>query len=409
MACVFLAAPLQAQFQMPDAKEMSGIPRPVDDLPDGTVSVRVIRGQLSNNLVGETVTLAGGGQTVTAKTDETGRAEFKGLAPGTLVKATTEIDGERLASQEFPFPGKGGVRMMLVATDKTAAAKPAVSGQVTIGGQSRIVIEPGDEVVAVYYLLTINNASSGPVDPPEPFAFEMPTDAVGTTVLEGSSPQAIATGTRILVKGPFAPGNTFVQAACELPVTSGTLEIAARFPAPFEQLEVVVKKLGDTKLTSPAITSYHDLTAEGRPYIGGSGRAVPADQEIKLVLSGLPHHSSTPRMLALFLALTIILAGVWASSRPAEAEPTRAAERKRLIARREKLFAELVRLEYDARNGRVDRGKYAARREELVSSLELVYGALEESEPPAPSDDPAGLRRGRSAHVGSEGGATANA
>ena len=388
---------------------MSGIPRPVDDLPDGTVSVRVIRGQLSNNIVGGVVTLEGGGQTLTAKTDETGRAEFTGLAAGTPVKAATDIGGERLESQEFPFPGRGGVRMMLVATDKAAAAKPAVSGQVTIGGQSRLVIEPGDEMVAVYYLLTIHNAGSSPVEPSKPFTFEMPTGAVGTTVLEGSSPQATATGTRILVKGPFAPGNTFVQAACEVPVTSGTLEIDARFPAQFEQLEVVVKKLGDTKLSSPAITSYHDLTAEGRAYIGGSGGAVPADQEIMLVLSGLPHHSSTPRILALLLAITIVLAGAWALSRPAEAEPTRAAERKRLIARREKLFADLVRLEHDARNGRVDRAKYAARREELISTLELVYGALEESEPPAPSDDPAGLRRGRSAHVGSEGGATANA
>ena len=35
-----------AQFQMPDPKQMSGIPRPVTDLPAGHVSVRLIRGQL---------------------------------------------------------------------------------------------------------------------------------------------------------------------------------------------------------------------------------------------------------------------------------------------------------------------------------------------------------------------------
>ena len=34
-----------AQLQMPDPKQMSGIPRPVDDLPTGSVSVRLIRGQ----------------------------------------------------------------------------------------------------------------------------------------------------------------------------------------------------------------------------------------------------------------------------------------------------------------------------------------------------------------------------
>jgi len=58
--CVLCANPLNAQpggFAMPDPKEMSGIPRPVDDLPNGTVSVRLIRGSLSNNLTGHAVEL----------------------------------------------------------------------------------------------------------------------------------------------------------------------------------------------------------------------------------------------------------------------------------------------------------------------------------------------------------------
>ena len=40
----------QGGFAMPDPKEMAGIPRPVDDLPNGAISVRLIRGQLSNNI-----------------------------------------------------------------------------------------------------------------------------------------------------------------------------------------------------------------------------------------------------------------------------------------------------------------------------------------------------------------------
>src|SRR5437016_712522 len=47
--CV-LGMRVSAQFQMPDPKQMAGIPRPVTDLPNGTVSVRLIRGQLSNNI-----------------------------------------------------------------------------------------------------------------------------------------------------------------------------------------------------------------------------------------------------------------------------------------------------------------------------------------------------------------------
>ena len=43
---------------------------------------------------------------MTVKTDENGRAEFSGIAPGTTVKAVANVDGERLESQEFPWPGE---------------------------------------------------------------------------------------------------------------------------------------------------------------------------------------------------------------------------------------------------------------------------------------------------------------
>src|SRR5476651_1156747 len=144
-------AQLPAQFQMPDPKQMAGIPRPVDDLPNGAVSVRLIRGSLSNNITGHDVQLRVGGKTLTVKTDENGRAEFKDLIAGTAgatVKATADVDGEHLESQEFPAPTRGGIRLMLVATDpnkKATPEAPAVSGAVVIGDQSRFVIQPREE------------------------------------------------------------------------------------------------------------------------------------------------------------------------------------------------------------------------------------------------------------------------
>ena len=47
-----------------------------------------------------------------------------------------------------------------------AASAPAAAGQVAIGGQSRIIIQPGEETVEIYYLLDIVNGASGPVNPP---------------------------------------------------------------------------------------------------------------------------------------------------------------------------------------------------------------------------------------------------
>ena len=107
-----------AQFQMPDPKQMSGIPRPVNDLPAGTVSVRLIRGALSNNIKGHPVELRVGDKVQTAKTDENGRAEFRGLPSGAKLQAVAVVDGERLESEAFSAPSQGGIRLMLVATDK---------------------------------------------------------------------------------------------------------------------------------------------------------------------------------------------------------------------------------------------------------------------------------------------------
>ena len=45
---------------------MSGIPRPVTDLPAGHVSVRLIRGQLSNNIQGHPVEMHAGGKVLDA-------------------------------------------------------------------------------------------------------------------------------------------------------------------------------------------------------------------------------------------------------------------------------------------------------------------------------------------------------
>src|SRR3954451_21733417 len=72
--------------QMPDPKQMSGIPRPVDDLPNGSVSVRVIRGDLSNNITGHPIEMHVGDKVQTVNTDADGRAQFDKLPSGTTLK-----------------------------------------------------------------------------------------------------------------------------------------------------------------------------------------------------------------------------------------------------------------------------------------------------------------------------------
>ena len=67
--------------QMPDPRAMSGMSMPSPNLPDGTITVRIVRGQITNNLPGVTVELHGAGDVRTVKTGADGRALFAGCRP----------------------------------------------------------------------------------------------------------------------------------------------------------------------------------------------------------------------------------------------------------------------------------------------------------------------------------------
>ena len=372
---------------------MAGIPRPVDDLPNGSVSVRVIRGGFTNNVPNQTVELHVGSDVLKTKTDAEGRAQFDKLRPGEMAKAVADVDGEHLESQQFPAPAQGGIRLVLLAgggADRAGAATvpagpPAVAGQVVIGGQSRIVIQPGDESLTLYFLLDILNKSAVPVTPPTPFVFDMPEGATGTGILQGSSPLATVNGTRVTVNGPFPPGSTLVQVGGAINETSGSFDLVQRFPAPLTEYAVIVKKLGDTRMSSSQLAGQQVIPAQGETFIGAEGTPVAAGQPLTVSVTDMPHHNAAPRRTALALALGIVLVGVWAAARTNDDPVTRASERKRLIARREKLLADLVRLERN--HGHAGRNThdihdihdihYRARREEIVGALENIYGALD--------------------------------
>lgn len=313
---VLAAAPAAAQM---DLKQVSGQPLPSADLPAGTMTVRVVRGGLTNNVPNQPVQVTVDGSTRTLTTDAGGRVEVTGLKPGARVKVVTTVDGERVESQDITI-GSGGIRVMLAAgladaaaSAGTAAAAAPVSGTVAFGRESRIVAEFADDRLSVYYLMDIVNPAKTPVDIGGPLILDLPREARGATLMQDSSPKATLGGPRVTVVGPFAPGTTSVRVAFELPTSGGRARISSKLPAALPELVILVGQLGGLDLESPQITAKRNVVDQGLPILAATGPALQAGQTLDFEITGLPHHPVWPRNLALALAGSIMVTGIWAA------------------------------------------------------------------------------------------------
>jgi hypothetical protein len=318
-----LSASSPVAAQMPDLSQMNGRSLPSPDAPVGTTSVRVMRETLGNNVVGQEVTLtdANGVTIGTRKTDDAGRATFDGLRPGYAYIAVAVVSGERLVSQPFTQPTSGGLRVVLVAglsatgatpvgaPPATAAATPAPAGSVTLGTQSRMIVEQADEFVEVFVLADLVNTTAGPVSLPSPIVFTPPTGALGTAVLEGSTGAALDNG-RIVVKGPLPSGPTSIQFGYRLPSDTGRVTIAQTYPVGGPMSSVIVRKHGATAITVGGERQRRDTQLEGRDYVIVSTSAIQPATPLAVTITGMPSRSRWPVRLALTLAGLIVLAGV---------------------------------------------------------------------------------------------------
>jgi hypothetical protein len=316
-ALALTAAPAAAQ--MPDLSQMNGRSLPAPDAPAGSASVRVMRQTLGNNVVGQAVTLtvADGGAVGTKTTDEGGRATFEGLRPGTAYIATADVGGERLVSQPFTQPASGGVRVVLIAGLGAAptpgapaqAATPAAAGSITLGTQSRMIVEPVDEFVEVFVLADLVNMTDGPVSLPAPIVFPLPPGALGAAALEGST-AAVLEGGRFVVKGPLAPGPTSVQFGYRLPTDTGRVTIPQIYPVGGPLSSVIIRKQAATAIVVGGERQRRDTQLEGRDYVLVATGEIRPGTPVDVTISGLPARPRWPVRLALTLAALVVLAGL---------------------------------------------------------------------------------------------------
>lgn len=319
-AVLLLVAPLRAQM---DLSLVSGQPLPDSKVPIGTMTVRVIKGAITNNVPNQKVDVTIDGTTRSFTTDAGGRAEVTGLKAGAKVKAVTVVDGERVESQDITIAATG-IRVMLVAgltgaASATASAPspasdtPAAPGAVSFGPESRIVAEFQQDRLNLYYLLDVVNATATPVDAGGPLILDLPAEARGASALQDSTKQATVNGTRVTVVGPFKPGTTPVRVGFELPASGGVAHVASKIPAALPHFIVIVGQTGGLGLSSPQISASRELTDEGQRILVGTGPGLQAGQTLQFDITGIPHHPLWPRYLALTLAGSIVTAGIWAA------------------------------------------------------------------------------------------------
>lgn len=131
-ACIglILAVGQAAAFAQDLPSDHGGAASPplfVQDLPVGTISVRITRPSMNQPLVGTDVsgtwTSANGKPaSATVKTGADGRAIFTEVPAGATFSAKAEVEGQTLTTARFTVPDEGGTRLLLIVGDGAAGA-----------------------------------------------------------------------------------------------------------------------------------------------------------------------------------------------------------------------------------------------------------------------------------------------
>jgi hypothetical protein len=135
LAAVLAPGPAAVLAQEPPPGHDTAVSAPlfVQDLPIGTISVRITRPSMTEPITGAEVTgtwtdKAGKPVAAKVKTAEDGRAIFSAVPAGSTFVATAEVDGESLTSARFPVPAEGGTRLLMIVGARAAEALGEMAG-----------------------------------------------------------------------------------------------------------------------------------------------------------------------------------------------------------------------------------------------------------------------------------------
>lgn len=377
-------------------------------LPDKTLEIRLADEQGSP--IGDYPVALGLADTqgqmrvLRGKSDGNGVVRFPNLAVGrgTGYAAVIQWRGLRLGTAPFAMPEHGGARGEIRALARTA--DPHV---IAIGQGGRIVFQLREDRLQVLEFLPLENTSDKMFDPgPGAFEIPLPREFVGAEAREGERKIDVRQGHGIAVHGPIVPraaqggpgqdaarnGDQEVVFGFELPFHGDSRELLQPMPNGMGAFTLIIEKLSGADITveGRGVGPREVRDLNGRPYWVMPVAAVSPGESLQLTLHGLPSTDSTGRNVAGGLALGLVAAAV-AFARPPKRSLRRKggrpagasidAERARLIAARESLYADLVVIERErlataAVESAATRSQPAERRKQLVARLEQTYRDL---------------------------------
>jgi len=270
---------------MPSPRAMSGEPRPEQDDPPGTMTVRLTYDDFKDTPADVPVVVVGyaadGKVTAqTAKTDKDGRAKFTGLdrtgATSYFALAQLPRNGatDRLASTAVMLDARTGVRLVL-SSDKRASTAPPIDDLAKLerqdappaAGKIRVAVEGGPEPDASINLVDAEQklviargkAQTAPPDPTDVTAkasfdekADIPAGTLRVKVHGGSRSDEPLAGVAVrlaAVSAPDQPGS-----AAQTPDT-GTLDLTTALEEPV----IAIVTINGKELRSKPI----DLTTKG--------------------------------------------------------------------------------------------------------------------------------------------------
>ena len=397
-----LAGPARALAQpMFDPAQMSGIPRPDPQVRAGEITVRVIRGQMTNNVAGQEVELiSSSGESKKEKTGADGRARFSGLSTGSRWTARTELDGQALVSQPMDVTGQAGIRLMLVAklapatagtggTSAGTAGAPAGTGsgpvqgsapptapaaagdraKLRLGDTTRLIAEFEDDWLSFFWVYDLRNDGAEPYQPgPEGLVLPLPVGAKSASIQRMGTeapPAKVIEGLGTVWNGPIPPGATQLIVGFALPF-QGEARLQTQGGLPLSEWQLITRDGSGLSVDGDGVGQPERRARDGQSFTVLLGRAVgPAG--IDLVIRG-KHHDKRARWAGLVVACVLLL---WAAGGAIAGRESAEASKGTLEQEIEAAYDALVALEARAQKDRS--GKASVERAALVDKLETLY------------------------------------